>query len=132
MKKWMTDYFDNLFSLEGYNDKPRLLEQFAPNFKIHRGSDLAVVETREEWVDYLCSQADKYRAKISYGPEPLGIYIDERTGWTSAKIQQEFLDPVTRKEIQPKVFFFVIFKFCIEQNRIKAERQLIVQIKAFC
>jgi len=140
MKQLLVDYFDILPSIEGEQYKPRMREFLAPDYKMHRPNRIyaalepvaAVIENREEWVSHLCGHADKYKAVVSYQPEPLGIMIDERKKMGVMKILEEFRSTAPGKKVFPdKKYFFVFFEFCVHDDKVKIKNELIISIPGY-
>ena len=131
IKETVKKYFDSLPSIEGPQDEKRILEFFAPDFKVHRFNLPELVEGREGFVKHLCGHADQFRAIVSYEPPPLGIMIDERRGMASMLMVEEFRHPVSGEQVDPKIYLFTAWEFCIHENKVKAKRELILHITGY-
>jgi hypothetical protein len=127
MKQWVVDYYKALSSISGEADKAKISAMLAPDYKVHPSGPARILD-REQWASELCSNTE-YQLKISYDAyHPLGINIDEKRGWGSAVILEEYLDPKTKKEVKPNKNMFTFFKFCIHDGKVKAKNELIIGV----
>jgi len=141
MKQWIMEYCDTLPSIEGLQDRGRIMEFFAPDFQVRWG-DPAIIQNREEWVKYLCGHADDYMSIITYQPEPMGIWIDKRKKTAAMLAIEEFkhstkggepiLIDVTAtlpvKDVMPKEYHAFYLEFCVHDDKVKAKRMMIMPV----
>jgi hypothetical protein len=124
-------YFDLLPTIEGPQDEKKVLEFFAPDCLIQRFDLPERVEGREGFVKHLCGHADEYRAVVTYAKPPLGIMIDENKKMAAMTMLEEFKHPKTGKSIKPDLYLYVVWEFCIHENKVKAKRELIIPIPGY-
>jgi len=127
MKELIEKYYDTLLTIEGPKDKERFQELMSPDYQItHRTKPGQIrIENREDSLNFICSHADKFRVKISYLP-PIGLMVDEKRRIAVGLIQEEFIHPVTKQEVRPKVIRFIVWELGVHDNKVKVENETII------